>query len=217
VLGIALLLWTSSGGTLERPAVAGDSNALAIMLTGDGGWRRIDAKVTDPLRRQGIPVVGLLTNVYFAQRRTPEEAAAELAQLIREHGRRWNKSKVILIGYSRGADVLPFLVNRLPPDLKARISLIAFLGLEPTIDFKYHPSWNPFLRVREPQFPVLPEVEKLRGLPLLCVEGTKEKDSLCRVLPPGLATTLRLPGGHHFGGRYDDIAKTILTAANTRQ
>lgn len=218
---IAAFLLAASGHAPEpvlvRPPLASGGDTLAIMLTGDGGWRRIDVKVTDPLRRQGIPVVGLLTNVYFAQRRTPDEAAAELARLIREDGRRWNKQRVILIGYSRGADVLPFLVNRLPADLKARISLVALLGLESTIDFKYHPTWNPFLRVREPQFPVLPEVEKLHGLPLLCVYGEKEKDALCKALPPGLATIVRLPGGHHFGGRYDEITKAILTAANIRQ
>jgi hypothetical protein len=40
--------------------------AVAVMLTGDGGGRRIDAKVTDPIRARGIPVVGFSTPTFFA-------------------------------------------------------------------------------------------------------------------------------------------------------
>jgi type IV secretory pathway VirJ component len=193
-----------------RPATQGTSDTFAIMLTGDGGWRRIDVRITDVLRGEGMPVVGLLTNDYFAQRRTPEEAAAFLETVIRDYGTKWNKPRVILIGYSRGADVLPFLINRLTPATRDRINGVALLGLETSIDFKYHPSWIPLYRPREPQFAVLPEVEKLRGLNVLCVYGEQEKESLCRSLPPQLARVLRMPGRHHFAGRYSDVAKAIL-------
>src|SRR5260221_13861558 len=94
-----------------RPATRGRSDTVAIMLSGDGGWRRLDILVTNELRKEGVPVVGLLSNSYFAPGRTPEEAAAVLESLIRDFSARWNKSRVLLIGYSRGADVLPFLVN----------------------------------------------------------------------------------------------------------
>jgi type IV secretory pathway VirJ component len=180
------------------------------MLTGDGGWRRIDIRITDVLRGEGVPVVGLLTNDYFAQRRTPEEAAAFLESVIRDYGTKWNKRRVILIGYSRGADVLPFLINRLTPAARERIAGVALLGLEQSIDFKYHPSWIPLYHPREPQFPVRPEVEKLGGLNVLCVYGEQEKDSLCHSLPPELARVLRMPGRHHFAGRYAEVAKAIL-------
>ena len=58
--------------------------------------------------------------------------------------------------------------------------------------------------------PVLPEVEKLKGMPVLCFCGEKESDSLCKDLGPNLAKTISLPGGHHFGGKYDFIADAIL-------
>jgi type IV secretory pathway VirJ component len=121
---------------------------------------------------------------------------------------------VILIGYSRGADVLPFLVNRLTPETRARIAAVALLGLEPTIDFKYHPSWIPFYHPHEPQFSVRPEVEKMRGLNIVCIYGEKEKDTLCPSLPGDLARVVRMPGAHHFGGRYVDVTKAILRVAN---
>ena len=92
------------------------------------------------------------------------------------------------------------------------LSGIALLGLEPTIDFKYHPSWIPFIHWNEPQYPVAPEVEKLRGGKVLCFFGEKEKDSLCRVLDPTLVTIVRERGSHHFAGNYKGIAETILAA-----
>ena len=43
--------------------------------------------------------------------------AGDLARIIRHYLQAWNKKRVVLIGYSLGADVLPFLANRLPEDV----------------------------------------------------------------------------------------------------
>lgn len=198
---------------VERPA-AGGGDRFAVVVTGDGGWRRIDAKIADRLRSDGVPVVGFLASSYFRSRKTPEQSACALERIIRRYSLQWKRNRVILIGYSRGADVLPFLINRLPADLRARVALIALLGLEPMIDFEYHPMWD--LRGyfhHAPQFPVRPEVEKLRGQNVLCVFGAKESDSLCPSLDPQAFTILREPGGHHFDGRYDEIGAAILRQA----
>ena len=90
------------------------------------------------------------------------------------------------------------------------------LGLEPSIDFQYFPPWTLGHYRKQPEFPVLPEVLALRGLPLLCVYGDKEPDSLCPALPEGLATIVREPGGHHFDGHYAEVADAILAMAGNR-
>lgn len=198
---------------IELPA-AKASDRFAIMLTGDGGWRRIDGKVTDKLRSGGVPIVGFIASTYFRTERTPEESACALERLIRTYKLRWHKDKVILIGYSRGADALPFMINRLPGDVRSSIQLIALLGLEPSIDFKYDPPWTlaHYFR-REKQFAVLPETQKLRGLNVLCIYGEKEKDTLCTQLDPSQFKIVREPGKHHFAGRYADVSDAILNAA----
>jgi len=199
---------------VQRPALSNaPTDHVAIMISGDGGWRPIDVGVTEPLRKQGIPVVGFLSNRYFGKRRTPEEAAHDLELIIRDAMQRYGKHRLLLIGFSRGADVLPFLANRLPDDLRKITDVVALLGTEPTIDFKYHPSWIPFYHPHEPQFPVAPEIEKLRGMRILCVYGSREKHALCPTLDPTLVTVLRESGGHHFGGHYDEIAAAILRTA----
>jgi len=152
------------------------SDRFAVMLSGDGGWRRIDTKVTDKLRAEGVPVVGFLAPDYFQIRRTPEESACALERVIRYYKIRWHRDKVLLIGYSRGADILPFMASRLPADLRASTQAIALLGLAPAIDFRYHPTWIPFYHPREIRVPVKPEMEKLRGQKVICFYGAKEKD-----------------------------------------
>ncbi len=205
---IALLLLIASLPIREFPAKK-PGDTFAVILTGDGGWRRIDDKLTRDLHEHGVSVVGFITPDYFSERRTPGESAHALEQIIREYQAKWHRPKVILIGYSRGADVLPFMANRLTD--KSNIELIALLGLESTIDFRYYRF--PFLHPKEPQFRVRPEVEKLRGQRILCVYGEKEKDSLCRSLDPTLATPIRTKGAHHFAGHYKAIAEAIVRAA----
>ncbi|HEX7192591.1 MAG TPA: AcvB/VirJ family lysyl-phosphatidylglycerol hydrolase [Thermoanaerobaculia bacterium] len=215
MLALLFALCVANGGVTDLPILALPANhpphgTFAIMLTGDGGWRRIDARVTDRFREKGVPVVGFRTNVYFNTRRTAEESACALERVMRYYKLHWKCDRVMLIGYSRGADILPFMASRLPPDLRASTEVIALLGLEPMIDFRYHPSWIPFYHPKEQQFAVKPELEKLRGSRILCVYGEKEKNTLCRALDPQLATAVREPGSHHFAGRYDNIADVIL-------
>lgn len=187
------------------------SDRFAVMITGDGGWRRIDQKITDRLRAAGIPIVGFIASDYYRKRRSPEESACALERVIRYYRIQWRKSKVILIGYSRGADVLPFMASRLPRDLRESTQLIALLGLESAIDFKYSPAWSPAAYShKEPQHPVKPEVEKLRGQNVLCIFGAKEKGSLCHALDRRAFKIVAEPGGHHFAGKYRDIADVIL-------
>ena len=209
-----LAMGCASGQQLvEQRATRGTSDRLAVLLTGDGGWRRVDQQVAKYLRADGIDVVGFSTPDYFRERRTPEESAAALERVIRDYMQQWGKRRIVLVGYSRGADVLPFMASRLPQDLRDAVDVIALLGAEPMIDFKYHPSWIPFHHPHEKQFPVLPEIEKLRGQRIICIYGDREKSSLCPMLDPSLATIVRKPGGHHFAGHYDAIAAEIVKAA----
>lgn len=180
---------------------------FVVFVTGDGGWRRIDVKVSDVLRDAGMPVVGLLANEYFARERTPAETGSDLEKVIREYQAKWNRREVVLVGYSRGAEALPFMINRLSDEVRHDIRLIALLGPAETTAFKVG---NP------DRYQLQPEVQKVYGDDLVCVVGTLEKHSVCRAIPAGDATVLTLKGGHHFGGAYSRIGHLILDVLNRR-
>src|SRR5207302_8276123 len=135
--------------TLEFPA-SQPSDRFAVFLTGDGGWRPVDREMTRTLNANGISVIGFPTPEYFSKRRSADQSACALADVIRKYQQLWNKQKVVVIGFSRGADVAPFMVNRLPPDIRSSVQLVALLGPEPTINFEYHPFWSIFRYIRHP-------------------------------------------------------------------
>ena len=77
-----------------------------------------------------MPTVGLNSLKYFWKARTPEEATRDVARILRHYLAAWHKERVLLIGYSFGADVLPFVVNRLPAELRAHIVSVSLLGID---------------------------------------------------------------------------------------
>ena len=59
-----------------------------------------------------------------------------------------------------------------------------------------------------------PEVTHL-ALPVLCLYGEGEKDSICPGLPAGSITRAQVGTGHHFGGEYGTLAERILSFARS--
>ncbi len=128
----------------------------------------------------------------------------------------WNKDEVVLIGYSFGADVLPFMVSRLPDDQYARVRLIALLSAGEKADFEFHVmDWIGSGNNSDSQ-PVLPELTKLKGKKVLCFAGEEETGSICKNLNEKLGKSIILPGAHHFNGEYENIALTIMKELHDR-
>lgn len=196
---------------VEQPATRAGGRVLALVLSGDGGWAEIDQRISRTLAGAGVGVVGLDSRKYLAaQSRSPDGAAADVARVLRHYLAAWHRDSVVLVGYSRGADMVPFVTNRLPSDLRGRVRLLALLGLASTANFEFH--WSDLLHTtaRPSDIPILPELQRIHGLRVMCVYGRDEVDSLCRSAPPGLVEALGRDGKHHFDRDYEAIAKDIL-------
>ncbi len=198
---------------VEVPAAPGgaESEQFAVILSGDGGWAGLDRGVAEALAARGIPVVGLDSLRYFWSARTPQSLAADMDRIIRHYAAHWHRPHVMLIGYSQGADTLPFALNRLPAATRASVSYAVLLGLSAHALFEFHvSSW---LADDESGPATLPEVGRITGVPVLCVYGEDEADSPCPKLDPSRATVLKLAGGHHFDGNFAALAEKILALA----
>ena len=191
---------------------SGSSGELAVLLTGDGGWAGLDQELAARLAASGVPTVGLNSLKYFWSARTPEETARDVARLMRHYLAAWSKERVILVGYSFGADVLPFVVNRLPPELRARVASVSLLGIDSNASFEV--SVAGWVGSDEGGPPTRPEVAALSHLPVLCIYGEGESDSICPGLPAGANLAREEVGkGHHFSGEYATLAERILAHA----
>jgi type IV secretory pathway VirJ component len=198
---------------IEVPAAPGTTptDSFAIVMSGDGGWAGLDKEVAQALSAHGIPVVGLDSLRYFWSPRTPEGLAADTDRMIRYYLQHLGKQRVLLVGYSQGADVLPFAVNHLPAATRAHVALTALMGMSEHAVFEFHVSnW---ISNNNSGPATMPEVERMSGAPILCIYGEGDSDSLCPKLDPGKVRIVKMKGGHHFDGDYAGLAREILASA----
>jgi len=199
---------------VEVPA-AQRGDTLAIFLSGDGGWAGLDKEVAAHLADHGVAVVGLDSLRYFWSARTPSGVADDLVRIADHYRQRWQRPRLLLIGFSQGADVLPASINQMTPAMRSRIALVALMSLGRRAEFEFHVSnW---LGSSDQGLPIAPEVARLPQDRTLCLYGLKDADALCPGLPPGGIRVLPLPGDHHFDGDHERLAREILAAAAARQ
>jgi len=198
---------------VQEVHASGNSQDFALLLTGDGGWAGLDQELAARLAAQGVPTVGLNSLKYFWTERSADQTARDVARVLHHYFSAWNKQRVLLVGYSFGADVLPFVVNRLPPELRARIASVSLLGIDAHASFEVRIS--DWVGKDEGGPPTRPELDMIGHVPVLCLYGEGEADSICPGLSqPGIARE-QVGKGHHFSGEYDRLADRILAFART--
>jgi type IV secretory pathway VirJ component len=189
---------------------------LAIVVSGDGGWRDLDKTIARGLQRSGVSAVGIDSLRYFWSRKTPEQTAHDLARVIQTYAARWHARSVALIGYSFGADVLPFAYNRLPARLRDKVALMSLLGFSPRADFEIRVSGWLGMPPSSAALPARPEIAKVPPELVQCFYGEDETDTICPDLAKTGVAVIRTAGSHHFGRDYDHLAQVILNGWHRR-
>jgi type IV secretory pathway VirJ component len=201
---------------LTESPVDHPSKLMAVVLSGDGGWRDIDKTIAEDLQQQGIPVVGFDCLRYFWSKKTPEQTASVVSSSRGHFHDEVHADKAALIGYSFGTDVMPFAFNRLPENIRAHVVMLALLTLSRAADFEISVGgW-----LGDPPgpnaLPVIPEAAKIPARMIQCFYRQTEKDTACPTLAVRGVQTFRRDGGHHFDGNYGAVAQLILTGFEER-
>jgi len=223
--GIATLLQphlvaidTSGVSTLpliELPS-ASPSGLMAIVLSGDGGWRDLDKTIAEDLQARGVSVVGWDSVRYFWSKKSPEQTAADLSAVIQAYRDKWHADKVALVGYSFGADVLPFAYDRLAADIKSHVAQISLLGFADAADWEIRVAGWLGAAPSADAVPVAPAIKQVPANLVQCFYGEEESDSFCPKLAGQGAEIIKTTGGHHFDGDYAKLAKHILDGLKRR-
>ncbi len=178
------------------------------MISGDGGWAGLDRGIAHAFAARGIPVIGIDSLRYFWSERTPEQTTRDITAIIEHYQQAWHRSAVHLLGYSFGADVLPFVMNRLPRPLAANVRTLTLVAPSDSATFEIHVSnWLP--GVTTAGLPTKPELARLSLAPI-CLYGAGDKDTPCTDMPPGQA--MQIGSGHHLGGDAEGIVSRVLQA-----
>ena len=184
-----------------------ETQQFVILFTGDGGWKPLVREMADFYRKKGIPVVGLDVQKYFWDKKSPQEIGHALESIISHYKTQWNKSELILIGYSMGAEVLPFAVNQLKS--QSDINLIKNIVLiAPNRNVQFEIKLINYISTPTEGQPLLPELKKLNK-PLVHIICDDDPNALCNELSSKDWDSREVDGGHHFGKDYDKINQTV--------
>lgn len=195
--------------TVIRAVPGSPSPWFGIFLSGDGGWAGLDRGVSRELAKHHIPVVGWDSLKYFWSPRTPQGAAQDLDRVVQHYAQEWSRSHVLLIGFSQGADTMPFMVNRLPAQTHDMVGLTALLGISDNALWEVHlKNW---LGTPSRGIATAPELQHWSGAPYLCLYGESDRDAACAQITGKEGVVVKMSGGHHFGGGYAAIAAQILS------
>jgi type IV secretory pathway VirJ component len=196
---------------IELPA-AHPNGLMAVVISGDGGWRDLDKTISLALQKDGVSVIGIDSLRYFWSEKSPAQTSHDLARVMQTYGTRWHAAHIALVGYSFGADVMPFAYNRLPEALRAKVSLIALLGFSPDADFQIRVGGWLGMPASDQALKVQPELTRVPPAIVQCFYGENEKDTLCPALTKTGIAVIRTSGDHHFGGDYNALERRILDA-----
>jgi len=186
---------------------------LAVIVTGDGGWAGIDQQIGNILAAHGVNVVGFNSLKYFWNTREADEMAHDLERTLTTYAAKWGAERFIVVGYSIGADVMPFMAGRMSAATREKLALVAMLGPGTHTEFEFRLS-NWLTEENRPEgHAMIPEMPKLDKTPVLLVCGSEEEGTLCQNYKAPNVKNLVLPGGHHFNEEYEQIALAILHGA----
>jgi type IV secretory pathway VirJ component len=191
------------------------ARAIAIIYSGDGGWQDLDKTIGEWMAAQDIHVVGVSTIKAFWTAREPKQVAADINKLIADADPT-GTLPVMLIGYSFGADMLPFAWPLLDAKVQARTRLLALLAPEKETEF--HVSVEGWFGIKGGSHSVVDAMKALPPDPVLCVFGVEEiADTPCKPETlPGMEI-VHTPGEHHFDEDYPKLGQTILDAFAARK
>jgi type IV secretory pathway VirJ component len=191
--------WTTS--SQDKP--------LIFYLSGDGGLNKFSNSLCEGINKKGFDVISLNSKSYFWDKKTPKQTTIDINNyLVKKMAERKNQ-QVIMIGYSFGADVLPFILNRLPKDLHDKILVSYLMAPSESTDFEIH--WSDiFGGHTKRSMDVLTELNKLVNDKIVIISASDDGHLPLNKISLKRYTHEVLPGGHHFDGDTDEIVKVIL-------
>ncbi|KHJ55928.1 hypothetical protein LA66_04720 [Aureimonas altamirensis] len=188
----------------------GTPKAVAIFFSGDGGWRDLDKSIGDWLSQNGVEVLGVDSLRYFWSEKSPQQMGDDIGAIL-DNAMVPDGIPVAMMGYSFGADTLPFAWNSIPAGWRDRTSIIALLA--PSLETGFEISIGGWFGMSTGEKPVVPQIAALPADKVLCVFGEEEgADSACTQPELARLRKIQTTGGHHFDGDYDALAARLLAA-----
>ncbi|QOW09717.1 hypothetical protein Q73A0000_04725 [Kaistella flava (ex Peng et al. 2021)] len=206
-----LLLFSCQDSGFPVSEWNGNSDKPVIFyISGDAGFNNFSKTFSQELHRYGYDVFALNTKKYFWKKKTPLQASQDTENYLKEVIKNRINKKIIIIGYSYGADVAPFIYNRFDKDFQKKIQDLIIIGPSQVNDFEIHLE-EYITGHMEYGYSVINEINHLKNVPFTLIVSDLEK-----IYFPKNEITLKnyqflhLPGDHHFGGNSKMLADSVI-------
>jgi type IV secretory pathway VirJ component len=182
---------------------------LIFYLSGDGGFNKFSNSLCEGINKKGYDLIELNSRSYFWGKKTPEQTTIDLSNyLIKKIAGRKNQ-QVVMIGYSFGADVLPFILNRLTREFHDKILVSFLMAPSESTDFEIH--WSDIFGGHSKRSMDVPtELNKLVNDKIVIISAGDDGYFPLNKISLKRYTHEVLPGGHHFDGNTDEIINVII-------
>jgi type IV secretory pathway VirJ component len=209
VISLYLLLPGTKSFPVKEWIASSHDRPMVFYITGDGGVNDFSTGLCSALHRKGYDVCALDARSYFWHRKTPAQATDDINRFVTAKLAGRDNIELIFIGYSFGADVLPFILNTLPVNTQERIWATVIIGSSGSTDFEIH--WADLVgKTTVGKMEVVPEINKLRQQKIVIIDSKGDSSLSVGKIVLKKYIHVVLQGGHHFGGKTDSLANVIL-------
>jgi type IV secretory pathway VirJ component len=203
---------------IENPS-DGHSDTMFLILSGDGGWVDLARFLGDFFHDKKYAVVGFDTLQYYWHYQKPARSGKDLGRIINAYLSQWKKKKIIVMGYSFGADVIPIMLRHLNDETRKAIESVVLIGPNTKTDLEFQVSYlerDAELTTGEPLFPMFRHFTDTK---ILCIGGIIEKESLCKRIREAAPEMKNvdidmIDTGHMFGSNPDKLGQKIVDKLN---
>ncbi len=182
---------------------------LLFYISGDGGMNHFSQNLVKSLGAQGYPIITLDAKEYFWKKKTQQQATLDVSNLLAKYSSEWNLRSIVFVGYSFGADVVPFIYNGMNAEVKNKIESIVLLSPSQTTDFEIHLT-SMFGLGKSDGESVVAQINKITNKKVVILYGSEETDFPKDKLTIKNKEVVVLQGGHHYDGDTVNLAKEIL-------
>lgn len=182
---------------------------LVFLISGDGGFNSFTTNLCTAINNAGYSITALSGKSYFWDKKTPQQTTTDIENYIKSQLQTRKNKEFILIGYSFGADVAPFVVNLLADSNKKQLQSLILLSPSTSTDFEVHLS-DMFGKPKKRSMDVVAEINKLGAQKTTLIFGDDEDDFPKKEIVLKNVVITSLAGGHHYDGNTTEVAKTMM-------
>ncbi len=186
-----------------------NSTPFILYVSGDGGFNSFSTTLCSKINKAGYELTAVNAKTYFWEKKTPEQTSEAISSYLQKKFEERHNQQLVLIGYSFGADVMPFIVNRLNAGLKNKLISVILISPSTSTDFEIH--WaDMFGGNAKRNMDVVAEINKMEVPKTTTFFGQDEKDFPVKDIELKNYRNQVLPGGHRFDGHTDQLAQELI-------